>query len=42
MADFLALTETELISFTQNFAGKLAVHDPVLTTIAAADVTRRT
>ena len=27
MADFLALTETQLISFAQNFAVKLAVHD---------------
>jgi len=40
MADFLDLTETELISFAQNFAVKLAVHDPVLTTITAADVTQ--
>ena len=40
MADFLALTETELISFSQNFAVKLAVHDPTLTTIGAADVTQ--
>ncbi|MBX3111039.1 MAG: hypothetical protein KF857_03445 [Fimbriimonadaceae bacterium] len=40
MADFLNLTETELISFAQNFAVKLAVHEPVLTTVAAADVTQ--
>lgn len=40
MADFLSLTETELISFAQNFAVKLAVHDPALTGITAADVTQ--
>ena len=40
MADFLNLTETQLISFAQNFAVKLAVHDLVLTTIAAANVTQ--
>lgn len=40
MADFLELTEPELISFAQNFAVKLAVHDPILTTIAAGDVTQ--
>jgi len=40
MADFLDLTETELISFAQNFAVKLAVHEPALTTIGAADVTQ--
>lgn len=34
MADFLNLTETELISFAQNFAVKLAVHEPVLTRTA--------
>lgn len=39
MADFLDMTETELITFAQNFAVKLAVHEPVLTTIAVADVT---
>ncbi len=38
MADFLNLTETQLISFAQNFAVKLAVHDAVLTTISAGDV----
>lgn len=38
MPGFLDLTETELISFAQNFAVKLAVHEPVLTTIGAADV----
>ena len=40
MLDYLALTETEKISFAQNFAVKLAVHEPVLTTIGAADVTQ--
>lgn len=40
MADFLDLTETELITFAQNFAVKLAVHESVLTTISAADVTQ--
>jgi len=40
MADFLDLTETELISFAQNFAVKLGVHEPALTTIFVADVTQ--
>lgn len=40
MAGFLDLTETELISFAQNFAVKLAVHDAVLTSILPADVTQ--
>ena len=40
MADFLDLTETELISFAQNYALKLAVHEPVLDCITAAEVTK--
>ena len=40
MADFLSLTEPELILFAQNFAVKLAVHDPILTSVSAADVTQ--
>jgi hypothetical protein len=42
MADFLNLTEPQLISFAQNFAVKLAVHEPVLVSIGAADVTQAT
>ncbi len=32
MADFLNVNETQLVSFAQKFAVKVAVHDPVLTT----------
>jgi len=42
MSDFLDLTETQLISFAQNFAVKLAVHEPVLQNIGVADVTQAT
>lgn len=42
MADFLRLTEAQLISFAQNFAVKLAVHEAVLVNIVAADVTQAT
>lgn len=40
MPGFLDLTETQLISFAQNYALKLAVHEPVLTTISPAHVTQ--
>lgn len=40
MADFLDLTEAELIPWYQNYAAKLAVHDPTLDAITAADVTQ--
>jgi|CXWL01.1.fsa_nt_gi hypothetical protein len=40
MADFLDLTEAQLIVFAQNFAVKLAVHDPVLVSVLPADVTQ--
>jgi hypothetical protein len=40
MADFLNLTETQLISFAQNFSLKLGVHEPTLASITAGDVTQ--
>ncbi|MFY9234808.1 MAG: hypothetical protein WAO58_10165 [Fimbriimonadaceae bacterium] len=38
MADFLRLTETEMIPFSQNYATKLAVWEPTLVTITPAHV----
>ena len=42
MADFLQISEAQLIAFAQNFAGKLSSHEPDLDTIDAADVTQAT
>lgn len=42
MADFLDLSEAQLIPFFQNFATKLAIHDAVLTTVLPADVMQAT
>jgi len=38
MSDFLDLTEAQLILFGQNFSVKLAVHDPILTTVVVGDL----
>ncbi len=40
MADFLDLTEAQLVQFMQNWAAKLSVHEAALTAIAPADVTQ--
>jgi len=40
MADYLALSEGNLIAWFQNFAAKLALHQPALASITAADVTQ--
>ena len=40
MADFLDLSEAQLIPFFQNLATKLAVHEATLTSVTAADVTQ--
>ena len=38
MADYLDLTEAELIAWFQNWAAKLAVHEPTITALTVADV----
>lgn len=40
MADFLDLSEAQLIPFFDNFATKLAVHEAALSSVAAGDVTQ--
>ncbi|MEX2243409.1 MAG: hypothetical protein WD716_06125 [Fimbriimonadaceae bacterium] len=40
MADFLNLSEAQLIQFFQNLATKLAVHEATLVSVVAADVTQ--
>lgn len=40
MADYLNIPEAELIAWFQNWAAKLAVHEPTITAIVLADVTQ--